>query len=146
MKWIDLPPIWLAAFVFIAWHLQSASGAWLPAQNLFGTILIIAGLLLMIAAVWEMHKQRTTVIPHLDPNALVSSGVFHYTRNPIYLGDVLVLVGLILRWDALPFGLVLIPGFIWVIHTRFIRGEEGRLRAAFGAAFDDYAKVTRRWV
>ncbi|MEY1555011.1 isoprenylcysteine carboxylmethyltransferase family protein [Yoonia sp. R2331] len=143
MKWIDLPPIWLLAFAVLTWFSQSVVTLALP--KWLGTVLVCVGLALMLAAIWEMQRKRTTVIPHMQPRVLVDTGIFAYSRNPIYLGDALILAGLALRWDA-PIGLLLVPVFMWVIHTRFITAEEARLRTAFGPAFDAYAAITRRWV
>lgn len=148
MKWIDLPPVWLAGCLALVWGLRSPTRPpylMFEGQVTFGTLLVLSGLVLMVLAVWEMRRHRTTVIPHLNPDALVTTGIFRWTRNPIYLGDVLVLVGLILRWNAHWSAFLLIPIFVWIISTRFIRAEEERLRTHFGATFVDYAEVTRRW-
>ena len=48
----------------------------------------------MVLAIMEMRRARTTIIPHLDPKALIAGGIFRYTRNPIYLADVLILLGI----------------------------------------------------
>ena len=106
-KWIDIPPVWLALFAFVAWLIGRADqwnlsfgGAW---SDFAAGLLIGGGLLLMLLAVVEMRKWRTTVIPHRDASHLVQSGIFSRSRNPIYLGDVLVLAGLVLRaCDAPP--------------------------------------------
>jgi protein-S-isoprenylcysteine O-methyltransferase Ste14 len=143
---IDLPPVWLAAFAVLVWL---AGRLWpVPlggAAHLAGLGLIVAGVGLMIAAAWEMRRRRTTVVPHQQPTALVTSGVFRFSRNPIYLVDALVLAGLCLRWDA-PAALLLVPLFMAVIAQRFITAEESRLRDGFGPAFDAWAARTRRWV
>jgi protein-S-isoprenylcysteine O-methyltransferase Ste14 len=76
---------------------------------------------------------------------LVQSGIFSRTRNPIYLGDTLVLVGLILNWNAV-LALPLVPIFVWVIERRFIIPEENRLRRKFRAEFARYSQKVRRWV
>jgi protein-S-isoprenylcysteine O-methyltransferase Ste14 len=145
MKWIDLPPIWLAGFVACVWFAPQTV-PFVPAQSLVGAVLIGAGLLLMGLAVFEMRRHRTTVIPHMQASALVSAGVFGWTRNPIYLGDALVLAGLILRWQAYPVLIILVPVFMAVIAHRFIKPEETRLKDAFGDAFSMYCDRTRRWV
>ena len=147
MKWIDIPPVWLLAHLGAVWllapYLPLGFGfAWV---GVFGTLLLIGGLSLMLMAVYEMHRAKTTPIPHMQPSALVSSGVFGLSRNPIYLGDALILAGVVLRADA-PLLLVLVPVFMWIIARRFISAEEGRLRSAFGAAFEDYSQKTRRWL
>ena len=149
MKELDIPPIWLALAVFLAW-LQSSYWpvlAWAGGGPLefLGNFMVAAGLFLMALALWEFRKARTTPIPRRDPNAMIESGVFGYTRNPIYLGDALVLAGLILRWEAGP-SLILVPLFVMLIDRRFILDEEARLREAFGDAFDSYASKVRRWL
>ena len=148
LKWIDIPPVWLAAFVVLAWRIGLADpwnlgfgGAW---SDLAAGLLIGGGLVLMLLAVTELRKQRTTVIPHRVPAKMVQSGIYRRSRNPIYLGDVLVLAGLILRFDA-ALALPLIPVFVWVLERRFILPEEERLRRTFRADFARYTMKTRRW-
>lgn len=145
MKWIDLPPIWLAVCLACVWFAPKVE-AYLPAQPVVGAAFVGLGLLLMCLAVFEMRRHRTTVIPHLNASALVSSGIFAVTRNPIYLGDVLVLIGVTLRWQAHPALFLLVPVFIIIIRLRFIGPEENRLKAAFGDAFSTYCDKTRRWL
>ncbi len=98
----------------------------------------------MLLAVSEMRKHRTNVTPHLNAVHLVVSGIFKRSRNPIYLGDVLILTGLILRWDAV-LALPLIPVFISILERRFIVLEENRLRITFRANFAKYCQRVRRW-
>lgn len=147
MRLFDWPPVWLLCFALIAygqawflpWPLFGATG------DVVGWALVAAGLALMAAAVGQMLGARTTFIPRRDPGALVTRGVFGLSRNPIYLGDALVLSGLALVWDAV-LAAPLVPMFMFTIQHRFILGEEARLRAAFGAGFDAYAARTRRWI
>lgn len=145
MKWIDIPPVWLLLCIVLTW-LSRALLTWGAAPlRVLGTVVVGAGFALMLAAVLEMRRQKTTVVPHMQPDALVSTGVFGLSRNPIYLGDTLVLAGLALRWDA-PLGLILVSVFISVIERRFILAEEGRLSDAFPDAFARYTARTRRWM
>ncbi|MCR9112344.1 MAG: isoprenylcysteine carboxylmethyltransferase family protein [Rhodobacteraceae bacterium] len=149
MKWVDLPPVWLVGFGMLTW-LQatrfpmglSFGGAW---ADFAGGVLVGGGLLLMLLALYELRRHKTTPIPHLEADRLVTTGIFSRSRNPIYLGDALVLTGLILRWDAV-LSLPLVPLFVWVIETRFIVGEENRLRRKFRADFARYCQKTRRWI
>ena len=146
MKWIDLPPVWLAAFAALGW----VQAQWLPlgsfpaAGDWVGAGLVAAGLGLAIAAAVEFRRARTTILPHGMPAAIVTSGVYRISRNPIYLGDALILCGLGLRWESV-LALVLVPVFMAVVAVRFILPEEARLRERFGAEFEAWAARVRRW-
>lgn len=145
-KWMDMPPVWLAGAIAVVWLLDRV----LPFGSfgvlaVFGPVLIGAGLVLMGEAVGQMVRRRTTVIPKSQPAALVTGGVFRICRNPIYLGDAMVLAGLILHWGV-PLALPVLPLFIWVITRRFILEEEALLRAGFGAEFATWAAKTGRWL
>jgi protein-S-isoprenylcysteine O-methyltransferase Ste14 len=109
-----------------------------------GALLVAAGLALAVAAAVEFRRARTTIIPHEEPSAIVTSGVYRLSRNPIYLGDALILTGLGLRWDSV-LALVLVPVFVAVVTARFIVPEEGRLKARFGAEYAAWAARVRRW-
>ena len=110
-----------------------------------GKVLFGAGLVLTAMAVWQFSRAKTTLIPHQPPNALITSGIFAYSRNPIYLADVLMLSGVILFWGAV-LALPLVPLFAIVIRKRFIDGEEKRLEDAFPTEFQAYYSTTRRWI
>jgi len=149
MKWIDLPPVWLLSAILLAW----AIGRWDPLALSFGGswsmfaagLCIGGGLIFAALAIIEMRKWKTTVIPHREADHLVTSGIFKRTRNPIYLGDALILAGFILRFDA-PLALPLLPVFVWIIEHRFILPEEDRLRRKFRTAWARYENETRRWI
>ena len=109
-----------------------------------GTVLIVGGLFIFIAALRQFRRHRTTVMPRETPVAMIDSGIYRLSRNPIYLADALFLAGAALWWDAA--SLLLVPLFVMIITRRFILAEESGLRAVFGAAFDRYAAQTRRWL
>lgn len=149
MKWIDLPPVWLLACLGLAWWQKtyhtlglSFGPVW---ADLLGGLLVGGGVILALLAVYEMRRHRTTIMPHQTAARLVTSGIFKRTRNPIYLGDALILTGLILYWDAV-LALPLIPVFVWIIETRFIEPEEARLKQKFPRDFHRYSADTRRWL
>lgn len=112
---------------------------------LLGDALVVAGLALMVAALVAFLRARTSFIPRRVPSAFLQGGVYRFTRNPIYLGDALVLTGAILHLDA-PIALPLVPLFGWFITVRFIRGEEAGLIATFGDEARDYLSRVRRWL
>lgn len=142
---IDLPPVWLAAHVAAAWALSLLSPpvfGWIGDGA--GVWLVGLGLILALGAAAQMALAQTTVIPRRTPTSLVTSGLFAWSRNPIYLSDLILLLGAILWLDAV-LALPLLAGFAWLIQTRFIRDEEARLTLAFGPEFDLWATRTRRW-
>ena len=149
MKWIDVPPVWLLLALVLTWWIAALQPmSWAlggPISDLLGGLLVGGGLVLILLAAVEMRRQQTTIVPHREADRLVTSGIFKRSRNPIYLGDTLVLAGLALRWEA-PIALLLVPLFMFTITQRFIILEENRLRAKFRADFARYCQKTRRWV
>ncbi|MFV0301204.1 MAG: methyltransferase family protein [Paracoccus sp. (in: a-proteobacteria)] len=141
----DYPPLWTLGFAIAIW----IAGRILPSGAdllvLVGWLMVLAALALMLWAVGHFRRAQTTVNPHGQPSALVTGGPFRFSRNPIYLGDALLLAGLCLALRALP-ALILIPLFVRIVNRRFIAPEEARLAAAFPRDYPDYARRTRRWL
>ena len=142
----ESPPTWLLLMIALA----ALQARYLPLIDagrpgrIAGTVLIVGGLFIFTAALLQFRRHRTTVMPRETPVALIDTGIYRLSRNPIYLADALFLAGAALWWDAA--SLLLVPLFVWIITHRFILGEESGLRAVFGAAFDRYAAQTRRWL
>ncbi len=149
VKWIDIPPVWLLLTLIATWWIGQLQPHFLrvggPATDLLGGLIVGGGIVLIFLAAVEMRKKRTTIVPHMEADHLVITGVFSRTRNPIYLGDALILAGLALRWEA-PIAVLLVPLFVGTITQRFIIPEESRLRLKFCADFARYCQKTRRWV
>ena len=142
----ESPPTWLGLFLGLAWA-QSRFLPVLPSGpglRIAGAVLILAGLVVFALALVEFRRHRTTVLPRETPQSFITGGIYRLSRNPIYLGDALILSGAALRWDAA--ALLLVPLFILIIRSRFILGEEAGLRMAFGSEFDAYASRVRRWL
>lgn len=143
LKELDIPPLWLALALGLAWGLaQVISLAPLP---LAGFCLIGLGLGVMAVALGQMWAARTSFIPRRVPAALVTGGVFRFSRNPIYLADLIVLSGAILVWGAV-LAWPLVPLFALWITRRYILAEEAALQAGFGEAFRAWSAVTPRWI
>ena len=143
MKWLDLPPFWLLACLALAWGVP-----WRAEVGLAGIVgwgLLGLAVVLVVLAVIPFVRTGTTIVPRRQPTALIRSGIYRVTRNPIYLADVLILLGASLIWGSV-LGLVLVPVFAVLLERRFIRGEEAALHTAFGAAFEKYTCETRRWL
>lgn len=146
LHWVDLPPIWLAMSLGVVWGFDQIIpwGLFGPAGRTVGGAMVFAGVVVMGIAAAQMLAARTTVIPRGQPRALVTGGMFAWSRNPIYLADALILSGAILWWDV-PVAVPLVFGFMLLIQHRFILREEDVLRAAFGTAFTQWAARTGRW-
>ena len=142
---VDFPPVWLAGFAAIGVVVGRIYPQPLPYARVIGAVVVALALGLMAAAILQMLLARTTVIPRRDPARLVTTGLFRFSRNPIYLADALLLAGLYIHWRALV-ALPLIVLFMLLISKRFIHDEEARLAQHFGADFDAYKKRTRRWI
>ena len=146
MRLLDLPPVYLFACLVVAYWVGELAPVDLGAgARIAGTVVLWSGLGLMALAAIEFLRVRTTPVPRQSPQALITSGIFRITRNPIYLGDALVLAGLCLRWDA-SLALVLVPLFVAFITRRFIHQEEQTLGAAFPESYPAYLTVARRWI
>ena len=144
----DLPPIWFAGFCVAAWFLARELPLVMAFGPLFwgvGLIMIAAGLgVILWSALWFLRK-KTTIEPHHNPTTLITEGPFRFSRNPIYLGMVLMLTGYVAWLGAL--SAVLLPGlYIAVLTLRFILPEEDRLREAFGQEAERYMQATGRWL
>lgn len=149
---LKVPPMLLAAVLaLLAWALD----LWvpgprlrdLPGQGILAAILAGAGLGILMAGALALGLARTTLDPlHPERAArLVASGVYRFTRNPIYLGALGVLAGFVLYLGQ-PLGLGLLPFWVWYI-TRFqIRPEETAMHERFGAAWIVYSTRVRRWI
>lgn len=107
----------------------------------------VAGVALVVACALQFRRAGTTVNPMrpAGATALVDTGFYRFSRNPIYLGDALILVGWGL-WLANLASLASIVLFVAYLNRFQIEPEERALRAAFGPAFDAYRARVRRWV
>ena len=142
---LDYPPVWLVGFMGIAWvvsqiHAPLGDGALWP-----GRILIGSGILLAVWAAIAFRKARTTIVPHAPPTALVDTGPFRFSRNPIYVADLVMLAGWSLAIGS-PVALILLVPFGWVLRQRFILPEEARLTEHLGPPYIGYCAKVRRWL
>lgn len=142
---LDYPPIWTALFALLIWLIGRALPSGAALLVAVGWLIVLAALALMVWAAVYFKRAATSINPHGQPTALITGGPFNWSRNPIYLADALLLIGLCLALRALP-ALLLIPIFISVLTRRFIIPEEARLTAAFPVDFAAYAKRVRRWL
>ena len=116
-------------------------------NNRISIFLLILGLFVFISAVRSFRKQKTTVNPLAPKQAssLVVSGIFKYSRNPMYLGMLIVLLSISFKFNLI--GGIITSLFFYVFITKFqIIPEEVAMNELFGDQFIDYSKKTRRWI
>jgi len=113
-------------------------------QNV-GFGLIVVGFFLAVAAFMEFRKARTTLDPHGSVKALVTGGVFRITRNPIYLGFLLMVIGFPLN-AGLYSGALVAPFFMLTVNQLVIEKEEAYLEKKFGETYTGYRSRVRRWL
>lgn len=144
------PPLVMLIVAALMW----LAARWLPPAPLdfagrtgLALLLAAAGLGVAIAGALAFRRARTTLNP-LRPDsasALVTAGIFRYSRNPMYLGDLLLLLGWGVYLGSLP-ALLLAAAFVLWMDRWQIRAEEAALAARFGAAYEDYRRRVRRWI
>jgi protein-S-isoprenylcysteine O-methyltransferase Ste14 len=118
-----------------------------PAANVMAVLLLVAGFALGFAAVITFRKARTTLNP-MKPeasSALVTSGVFSRSRNPIYLGMLLVLCGWAISLANL-LAFIFLPLFVLYMNRFQIMPEERFISARFGSEYQTYIRRVRRWL
>lgn len=153
MRFLELkvPPVALflivAALMWLVARAVPGAAFPLPARQPIAWVLAAAGVAVAVAGVWSFRRARTTVNPHSVErvSALVTSGIFRRTRNPMYLGLLFVLAGWAAhRANAL--ALVFLPVFVAYLNRFQIVPEERVLAAKFGPEFAAYAARVRRWL
>jgi len=113
--------------------------------RLLGLVPLVIGIVLNLLADRALKQHDTTVKPFEESNALVTGGVFRLTRNPMYLGMTLILLGIaMLLGSATPFAVVPIAGVLF--DRVFISPEERMLEDTFGDQFRECRKRVRRWI
>jgi len=143
-----LPPTYLLAALalMVALHLLLPGPRLLSGLfTLLGLVPLLAGVAINLVADGEFKRLGTTVKPGEESTTLVTTGVFRLSRNPMYLGFVLVLVGVALQLGTLTPWIVVLA-FVVLVDVLFIRPEEDMLEETFGQAFLDYKRRTRRWL
>jgi protein-S-isoprenylcysteine O-methyltransferase Ste14 len=148
---LKLPPVPLtaifAAAMFGVSAVTPAARFMIPGRTGIATGLALLAAVMALAGVHAFRVNKTTVNP-LNPgaaSAVVSSGVYRYSRNPMYLGFLLALAAwAIYLSNAL--AAVFLPAFVAYMNRFQIKPEERRLLAKFGPAFSQYLAAVRRWV
>lgn len=148
---LKVPPPLVAlvagALMYLVSRAVPAAGFEFPARTAVAIACAATGILISVSGALTFRRAGTTVNP-LKPekaSALVASGVFAYTRNPMYLGLLCGLTGwAVYRSNALAF--VFLPAFVAYMNRFQIAPEERVLASLFGREFADYQSRVRRWL
>jgi protein-S-isoprenylcysteine O-methyltransferase Ste14 len=143
-----LPPLYLftslAVMVLLHFFLPVYEITPYP-LNAIGLIPLALGIILNLAADNALKKHDTTVKPFEESTRLITTGVYKYSRNPMYLGMILIMIGVALLMGSLtPY--IIVAVFIVAIEQVFIRAEESTLHEKFGHDWTAYREKVRRWL
>ena len=144
---LDLPPVYtvlaLVAVGVLSWIGNIVAGIF-PAWFV-GSLLVVGGIGLIGWSAYLFNEYQTTLIPRKSADALVMDGPFVVSRNPMYLGMVLITLGVGVVMGPL---IAYIPAFILAAYLEhnFIQKEEEKLVEAFGAEAQNYIENTPKWI
>jgi len=113
--------------------------------NFLGGVPLLLGVILNLVADAAFKKHGTTVKPFEESTALITGGVFRISRHPMYLGMLLILLGIATLMGSLtPF--VVVVAFGISMELVFVRFEESMLEKKFGRIWLEYKRQVRRWI
>lgn len=143
------PLLYLGALIIgvvLGWILHVPGFGSYRALSLYaGGVLAIAGIALVTTAAGLFRRMGTNVRPTQPSTTLVATGLYRWTRNPMYLGMALLYGGLALLLDSIV-ALILLPVVLVIIRTQVIAREERYLEARFGDDYRAYKRQVRRWL
>tara|TARA_R110002012_G_scaffold81077_2_gene205362 strand:- start:130 stop:615 length:486 start_codon:yes stop_codon:yes gene_type:complete len=115
------------------------------AQTYLGPALVVGAVAVAIIAERQFKRAGTSVKPWVPTTAIVTTGVFSISRNPMYAAMVVLLFGLAFAGNTL-WILTATVGFVGIMHYGVIMREEAYLERLFGAVYTDYKARVRRWI
>ena len=142
------PPILYAISILLGIGLNNALPLAMPAgldNRNYGIILIILSILLAAWSLYEFHKADTDVRPDKPDSALLTSGPYRFSRNPLYIVLTLIQLTVAIWLDNLWVMLMVIPSLIVITYYAIVR-EEHYLETLFGQQYLDYKRRVRRWL
>jgi len=143
-----MPPTWMLIaiiFMLIMNFVFPVMQIIPPNWNFMGILLLVSGIILNLSADTSFKRAGTTVKPFQESSSLVTEGIYQISRNPMYLGMVLILTGFAVLLRSLSPFLAILP-FAILIDRTYIQSEERMLEKKFGATWEMYKVKTRRWL
>ena len=115
--------------------------------GVFGSFIIIIGLIIILLAIIQFKKYKTTITPLNPSNAttLIVNGIYKFSRNPMYLGLLLILFGICIIQNPIG-GLLVVPSFILYVNHFQIIPEESAMLDLFKDDFLKYKQNVRKWI
>ncbi len=144
MKKLDLPPVWTILAILLTVIIAKITPDWGYRSQVGSAFLVIGGIALGIWTALTFRKGQTTIHPGHTPSALLTSGPFKFSRNPIYTGMMLITIGIALYYGNI---LAFLPALalFFILDRKFARPEEATLIETFGQTGKDYVEAVRRW-
>lgn len=144
------PPLIFLGFLLIGWgagHLlnEPSMGLLTDVRRGLAFAFVIAGLVTEMTALGGFRRVGTAPEPWKPTTALVTGGLYRFSRNPIYIGFALIYVGFSLAMDSWAALAMLLPCLV-IIDRAVVLREEAYLARKFGAEWDAYAAKVRRWL
>lgn len=144
-----LPPVLFVLFIIvmgvICWRMGSPHNIYYP-YSLIGLPFVVAGLMLAVAGKMLFRKLGTNIMTFDEPDKLVTEGVFKYTRNPMYLGLVVAMLGFSLLMGSAITSILLTALFLLITDRWYIAFEEQVMHRKFGLDYEEYCRKVRRWI
>ena len=142
------PPILLVVAILAGYGLQQVwaleltnwSGRYAAAWALIGV-----GVIILIVGWVQFYRAKTNIQPHRPSSNLIQSGLYRFSRNPIYVAGLLLQLGIALLMNNL-WIVLLVPVSKLVFDRYIIAREEAYLERAFGEVYLDYKRTARRWL
>ncbi|HIF17753.1 MAG TPA: isoprenylcysteine carboxylmethyltransferase family protein [Cycloclasticus sp.] len=152
-SWLELkipPPVVAIISAGLMWLLTTKLGLFsvdIPNKLVLCGFLAGLGLLVDFVALWRFMKAKTTVNP-IKPNnasALVTSGIYQYTRNPMYVGNFIFLTAYLI-WLGSPYNVICLALYVLYMNEFQIQPEERVLQNMFGDEYRSFCSKVRRWI
>lgn len=143
-----VPPVYLLGTLILMWLLQRYVPIYQfvqPPLAYAGIVVILPGIIMAAISAGVFLKVDTGLEPFDEAKVLVTSGFYRFTRNPMYMGMFMMLLGVAFMFGAVS-ALIPIPVFFLIIRNNFVLGEERFCEAAFGQQYLDYKLRVRRWI
>jgi protein-S-isoprenylcysteine O-methyltransferase Ste14 len=147
MKTLIPPPIVTIVFLFVIFFTKDIFRFSIELPTLLGYITIVAGLIIIFVAAKQFKAANTTINPTKPETAsvLVCNGVFSYSRNPMYLGMLIIIIGFSIIHNLIAIIVFMPLWIIYMINFQIIPEEEA-MKILFKEEFLNYSKKTRRWI